>query len=391
MSTDSKWPSFNNIHRAIYEQNKENEYNVNNPNLENKNMMCLDDFFNYTVNFTIKVDGSNLGIHIKKNSYNEWFIEKLKGRNSTIWTVRNTKSINKLPKYGNVVLGNLPNVMFEYAKLIGEIMKVNEIIIYGEAVRIGEFASWHPFGMSGVSDDFILLTSEIHKLFSSCQLLDVSVKKAPTISDNKSMIEYLKTIKSHVVFPPPILFHGKLSDGINMLYDTMNTALIDFEGLFIVNQTLHTGYKWKTGFHDEQVKISNVSELNFETDEAKQTYIKLFKIFETRPQKEERISLARSTESKNNLETLRLNKELLKTMTNTALQRELTKMTSFEHVPKNERRAIADTLTKLVIEEIKRQYLGRETEIPWTDESMDHDVKSHITTYIMKINYVKSI
>src|SRR6185503_11340420 len=117
---EEKWPQYDNIHRVLYKLNTDNEN--------------IDEFLNTQVNITIKIDGSNLGIHIQKNSYKKWIIAKLRGRNSTIWSIRSTTPINKLPKYGNILLNELPQLMFEFSTAIGDFLKVDDIIVYGEAV-----------------------------------------------------------------------------------------------------------------------------------------------------------------------------------------------------------------------------------------------------------------
>src|SRR5579862_4162332 len=140
----SKWPKFNNIHREIYELNK-----------DNKN---VDEFFDIQVTMSIKIDGSNLGIRCTKIK-NNWTIQELIGRNSNIWSTKSGTPINKLPKYGNVLLANLPTEMLNFCATLGDYLKVSEIIVFGETVRIGEFSSWHPFGYS--LDGLKLLTYDI--------------------------------------------------------------------------------------------------------------------------------------------------------------------------------------------------------------------------------------
>jgi hypothetical protein len=375
-----KWPSFNNIHRVLFEKNK---YNIAKGCAD-----PIDELFDHNVNFSIKIDGSNLGIHVKRDDSNHWYIKKLRGRNSAIWTDDSSVSIIRLPKYGKWALQLLPKYMFEFAKSIGDALNANDIIIYGEFFLAGNFPSWHPFGMS-VDGKINFLTRKLHDLFSKHQILDNSHGKPPEMKDNTSMLGYLKTVDTYVVFPPPLLFSGNLTEGIGFFHETMLHASIDFEGLFIIDETVPAGYKWKTGFHEEQPIISNVEELDFKTEKAKATYIKLVLIFATRPIKEERISLARSTEKKKNEDVTTQNQVLLRTMTDTAIQREISKMTSFEHTPHKERFIITDKLTLLVITEIKKQLSDSAAQIPWSDEVLNHDVRHLVNTYVMKVKFVR--
>ena len=201
------------------------------------------------------------------------------------------------------------------------------------------------------------------------------------------MLRYLKSVTTYVVFPPPLIFSGKLKDGIIFFLDTMLHATIDFEGVFIIDETTSLGYKWKTGFHEEQPKISKVEDLDFKTDEGRSLYNHLVEVFNTRPVKEERI--ARSTEKKKKEEILNENQLLLRTITNEAISKEISKMTSFEHIPHKERNIISNNLTLLVIAEIRKHFTDSSTELPWTEEILTHDVQRLVNTYVMKTKFIK--
>ena len=60
-----QWPSFDNIHRVLFDKNK---YNIAKSKKLDPDFLPhpIDEVFNHNVNFTVKIDGSNLGIHIKK-------------------------------------------------------------------------------------------------------------------------------------------------------------------------------------------------------------------------------------------------------------------------------------------------------------------------------------
>jgi len=379
---EEKWPQYDNIHRVLYKLNTDNEN--------------IDEFLNTQVNITIKIDGSNLGIHIQKNSYKKWIIAKLRGRNSTIWSIRSTTPINKLPKYGNILLNELPQLMFEFSTAIGDFLKVDDIIVYGEAVAAGKYASWHPFGyLDPINNTFMMLTSDLHNLFKKFSIVESKTIDKVSHFNNTDMINYLKNVKTHVIFPPPTLFNGKLALGINFLTDTMKNSPNDFEGVFVVVEALNNneyiGFKWKTGFHEEQSKIPQITDLNFKNDESKQAYTKLVEIFMNRPEKDQRVSLARSAEAKTKEMTDKQNEDILKNTIDTAMKRELTKMTSFEHVPKGSRHDIVSSLTKLVIDEIKRQYAGNENSTPiWSHEKIESMTKNLVTVYVMKQPYTSS-
>jgi hypothetical protein len=380
--SDCKWPSYNNIHKELLILNRDNGN--------------VDAFFQNHVNITIKIDGSNLGIHIKKES-GEWNIKKLKGRNSTIWSERDKIQINKLPKYGGIDLKNLPDVMFEFASSFAQHLKLDEIIVYGEVICVNKFSSWHPFGYM-TKNGFVLLTSELQEQFQKLTIGESSSSKVlnvPTFNSPDEMMNYLKNIKSHVVFPPPSLFSGKLNLGINHLHTKMNVSehKHKFEGVFVVIEKTndngeYLGFKWKTGFFEEQHNIPLITDLGFKTDEANELYSKLVEIFMTRPDKENRVSLVRSSEVKTKAANMKQSVDQLKKEIATTYERELTKTSSFVHIPKNDRHIIVESMTKRVVDEIKKQYLDAEEQIPWDNEMIERLAKSCINVSVMKTEYV---
>lgn len=380
-----KWPSFNNIHKHLYDLNE---------NTKNTTTNYCDDFFNINVTISIKIDGSNLGIHIVKNCYDKWYIKELIGRNSLLWNCKINKKINKnindLPKYGNVMLKNLPEEMFKFSCIFADSLKLNEIIIYGETICVGDFASFHPFGYYTNNQKFKLLTSELYQQFNSIQP-HMRKKNSKKIDTNDEIKEYLKNTKLHDVFPPPILFVGKLKDGINNLYNIMkNTTNKDFEGVFIVGTDNDNdfGFKWKTGLHEEQRKIPKLTDINFKIEEIKQVYQKLVDVYETKEIKLEskKILVEKSDNiSSDNIDNIS-SEEFLKNMISISLKRELTKISSFEHVPKHQQNIVL-SLTKSVVQEIKKQYTDTKTKIFWNDDLIEKLTKSQVNTYVTKIEY----
>ena len=53
----------------------------------------------------------------------------------------------------------------------------------------------------------------------------------------------------------------------------------DFEGTFIIFENIAWGFKWKTGFHEEQIKIADVGTIPFKNEESINSYSKLAEIF----------------------------------------------------------------------------------------------------------------
>ena len=102
-----------------------------------------------THTFSLKINGSNLSIHIKFDPEdNEWRIVCLHGRTAPVWTAESGIPYTNL-KYGSVgSLGDLLDKMNLFAIAVAEKLGNQEIIIYGEAFRApkAKYASWHPFG-----------------------------------------------------------------------------------------------------------------------------------------------------------------------------------------------------------------------------------------------------
>jgi len=204
-----KWKHFENIHRLIANSKK--------PDL----------IFNSEVCITQKLDGSNLGIHIKKYE-DSWSIINIIGRNSIIWYAGCNKSYNEI-SYGSVgILANLPEKMLEYGIKICNELNVCELVIYGEVLKLQnqKYTSWHPFGYAHVNEPINFttelkvnyLTSETHKLFNK--------HSAIKTSDSE-----------HNIFPPKIMYKGKLCDGIQSLSNQMKMIDLYFEGVFIIGES----------------------------------------------------------------------------------------------------------------------------------------------------------
>ena len=179
------WGSYKNIHK--YSADAVNRSGTTLPSLLQKKCTA-----------TLKMDGSNLGIHVSTKSRK---ILTIIGRNSIVWKQKG--KFNQLDKlsYGNAkALGKLPMAMREFAFRVAEKLKIDdEIIIYGEAFRFGskqKFASWHPFGYKIPENNWTLnmLTSDTFDLFNSCSLeqkteaaTDVIVPFNATFVDYKDM------------------------------------------------------------------------------------------------------------------------------------------------------------------------------------------------------------
>lgn len=363
-----KWPHFENIHRYI------------------ANSQEPDSIFEHDVCITEKLDGSNLTIHLEKVD-NEWIIKQLIGRNCPIWNQKMKNSYINL-SYGSVGnMGNLANYMKDFAIKVAEKINTDIIFISGEVFRAnGKFASWHPFGYTieiveneepceeKNSSSINYLTSKTHKLFVECS---ENVKP-------DELKEKLKNTKDCLVFPPPILFVGKLSNGINKLYNSMLELTKDFEGCFIIFEKIPWGFKWKTGFHDEQSQVFSVDKIEFKSQESIDVYTKLIQVFNNKPVK------FKIDKPKKEVDEPLSESKILSIDIITAYKRELSKNESFSHIPNNERDTIILSLCKLVIDEIITKYSESNLSLPYSMELLEKQAKLIVSSLVKKEKYIKN-
>lgn len=340
---------------------------------------------NLNVVFTEKIDGSNLSIHIKKTE-DDWNIVCLHGRNVVLWTPDNEKNKNfnsdsididddidndfdenniELLSYGNVgELKTLPYEMEQFAIKVARRLKVNEIIIYGEAYKYNKesnkkaMASWHPFGYKLPRKQYrlFMLNSNVHKLFS-----EISEISEMPINTHEEMVSYLQTRENHSIFPPPVVYRGNLYNGLKKIYHIMKTNNKTFEGCFITSeeQGLYA-VKWKVGLYEEQQKIPKIinNGLYVEGDKERkmvnqkmaEIYPLLEEIFKTKPKKIKQMTLD--------------------DVTRVAFDKEKSKMHTFKNLKNNEKGQI----THNIIEEIISQYEDVKLKCPWSYE----EIKKHV-------------
>jgi hypothetical protein len=277
----------------------------------------LDGVFQEPVTVTEKVDGSNLGIHIRRTAAAvpplllesfEFELVALFGRNATLWSSSDAMTKNVVPnlKYGNAgALEALPAVMFKFACSIAEHLGTDELIIYGEAYRSDgaqKRASWHPFGYKirrltqdpnldkddaamsshddcsddeGDSDGIYWtkcpLTLATHQLFTHFQTSAVAEVVDPNADGDgpPSCVAYLDSLvrsssEAHVIRPPNLLFaSGTFALAVDALFPLMEHPPTKcFEGAFVTFERTRRGFKWKTGNHEEQKGILTADDLH---------------------------------------------------------------------------------------------------------------------------------
>lgn len=348
-----KWPSYDNIHKMF-----------------SSKMIC-DDLLEIIVNFNIKIDGSNLSIHIKKTE-SKWNIISINGRNCPIWT-SDEKLINNIT-YGSAgFLNNLPNEIFNIATRIGEKMNVDEIIIFGEVFRAknnkksANLASWHPFGYYLENNE-----QSITKLFSVNYFDDICPIPYDII-DFATMIEFLIKTENHSIFPPLCLYSGKLGDGILKLSNLMLTSEKHFEGFFIVIDQ-ENGYKWKTPNHEEQKKILMCNECMFLKENSKNIYKILENIY------------LEHNKIKNVDEKSVTNKsiDLLTSDILTAFNKLCTKISDFTDLPKKDRLPLIDELIPDIVIEVLKQYTDCDIQPPYSENEIKKKSNNLLKQLIMK-------
>jgi hypothetical protein len=366
------WPHFINIHKYIA--------NSRNP----------DECFDEKVCITQKIDGSNFTIWIEKEE-TEWTVKAFYGRNSTMWTPKCAHFYDKL-SYGVGDLGTLPIVMRDFAIKVGDKLAVTSILISGEVFRDNpKYASWHPFGYI-VDNVFHYLTEETHKLFVEC-------------SENISLTEFSKTLREsnkHCVFPPPLLFVGKLCDGMTSLNEQMHKLSPKFEGVFVIieDKKMNTenpikdrysdydemvGYKWKTGMYDEQPIIKTIDDIEFKKMESKTLYSTLVEIYKNKPNKKEK----KSEPAKIKYVDHDGNEKVLISEIVKTFDHEITKQTSLQTIPKNKRDGITKIMIETVRKEIINRYMEADTIVPYSEELMKKHLPNVIKSLVCKVPYSK--
>lgn len=377
------WGHYTNIHRYIWDMLK----------------MCVlvSALFKELVCITEKIDGSNLGIHISKTKDGKWYIVTLLGRNAPIFTVNPVTMDTPSPNlsYGNAgILGNLPSHMMKFAILVAEEMGVNEIIIYGEAFRASKndkpvrHPSWHPFGVKVKKDNVRVLyrmTTRLHQLFSKVAIcMDVD---ATVFASHENLNTALINADSTLITPPPIMFSGPLGAAIDLLHPHMMNTDKNFEGVFVVLENGHAGFKWKTGVHDEQSKIYTAEEMNIDDPDALRQYKKLEEIFNNRPGKEARIGMLNSKKATENKEAVKKHLSQLNTDTKTAIARVLSKSASWDTIPTNKRHSIIENLVVLVVDEVKNRYTESDDVVPYEDSMIINDAQRQLTPIVMRVPF----
>lgn len=335
--THIPWNHYNNIHSLLAKSDK---------------IIHSDGFF------TEKLDGSNLGIHIKKIN-DEWKLVAVYGRKTII-----SQEEIKIIKYGNAgSLGDLPNKMYEYAQKIANKLMLDEIIIYGESYRQKKaqqkFASWHPFGYRNNADkEIINLSPKIYDLFCDTSEFCLSMK------DIKCPDEYrlfLENSQSHVIYPPLVLYNGKISDGIKYLEQLMMKSHKEFEGVFVSSSD--GCFKWKTSKYEEQQKFKKNKNTSQEIEDI------LYKVFHNdTPNQPEK-----------SLETMIENAYIHESRIN-----EIFNIKSVEDISTEEKKNILTTCINLVISELKSQFTDNNEKIPWSDDIIEAKCKKIIYIKLFK-------
>jgi hypothetical protein len=359
-----KWTSFSNLHSWF-------QYN-----LKCKNPMHKKDsdyLFDLNANFTIKIDGSNLSIHIKKID-DEWIINSINGRNLQIWNNKDNKPINKIGKYGNVGnIENLPLEMFKISILFAEKIKTKDIIIYGEVFRakysnlVSKYVSWHPFGYC------IPIGSEIEELILIESNFFSDICPIPyEIIDYTTFLDYLVKSNKHCIFPPSCLFSGKIGDGIIKFKEMMSNNELGFEGFFIVIDS-NNGYKWKTSICEEQKYILSNNQCRFINEKSKEIYKILEDIFNQKKK------------IKENFTNPQIELHVLKDEITNAFNKEYSKILDFSEIPKKDRLPIVDKLIDPVVKEVISHYIDSDIPIPWSDEEIKKTTNTLVKILVMKI------
>lgn len=333
---------------------------------------------------TLKIDGSNLAVHMRQVDPTGWQIEALHGRNQPIWIREEDPTVAKLSglKYGNAgFLGKLPEEMFRFVQTFAESISVRNIVVYGEVYRFPEqrFVSWHPFGYKLPDSDW-----QCHKLDLNLHAQFTAISGHPRFDNPCDCFQFLQKVETHVIFPPPVCFSGILRDGIETLFPLMmNPPMREFEGVFLVLDNGHA-VKWKTGLHEEQKYLVSIDAIRFEEETSRMLYGKLKEVFDARP--EMKIKDIRSHESMLADAARKESERCLQMEMERAIRHELTKWPDMETLSKKDRAPKLQILIPRAEEELKSRYEG--TTIPWTDEQINYVAKSVVPRVVMTVPVV---
>ena len=377
MSTDDNsiaWGSYENLARIL----------ANNA----KCGKSCDSLFAEQILATNKINGSNLAIEICKAD-GAWSVIALHGRNVPLWTAESGILFSKSGKaYGNFgSIGELPLEMFKIASRFADSIRVDYIVMYGEAFRSKkqEKASWHPFGYKIRDKDGNLilqhLTPQVHAHISSiCQ--------TPNFSSHDDMIGFLEATNVHVAFPPPIYFVGALGDCINYLFPIFMQLHETFEGVFIVAIDGSFGMKFKTGILEEQPAIPDVSTLNFTDPASIEIYSKITAVFASKitavfaSKSLKKVVATSEKESSTDHKPVRAVDPLV-TKIEEAFDNIASKEAGFAEVPKKDRKPIVDRFVPLVVNELVSHFTKADMVIPWDKDVIMKKAKTIVTQKVM--------
>lgn len=322
-------------------------------------------YYRYFCFVTQKIDGSNLGAHMAKNEEGDWELLSLFTRNVFAWKKgEDPELLSKIKIHGKVGgIWSLIDPIQNYVSLVGEALNVNEIVVYGEAYRAKNslYPSWHPFGVK--TDKVQLLNKRLHELFTN---VSAETNVNPEwFYDHESLMSTLTNANMSIICPPPSIGYGKLVYLIDALHRVMMKNRENFEGVFIVLEEENFGFKWKTGAYEEQQKIPSIEEHQIEDPFFVSVYRKLEEVFNNRPKKQER---SLDDDVKTALSRV-MEKELVKT-----------ELTNKERLDEIER------IVKLVVTEIKNNYIESDNAIPYTDQEILPTVRRMTTVSIMNPN-----
>lgn len=340
--------------------------------------------FDLQITATDKLDGSTCSITIAKDVNSKWHTVELFGRNASLWNQSCGEFGAKAISYGNAGnLEKLPFVMFKFACAVGDSLGVNFLIVYGEAFRtkIQKKTSFHPFGykIANASNAF-MLTSAIHALFQMhCSI--------PVFTSHQEVLAYLNTATDHCVFPPPILFHGKLGDCIHHFFGAyMKKDDMTFEGVFRITEGENSdGFKFKTPFFEEQKGIPCINSLLFDTTIVEETYQKLITLFNNRPSFEERNNIMKSLEATKEKEKKSVVESELEIGIANACNNIFSKEASFADIPKRDRKSLIEKFLLLVIAEFVSHYETADVPLLWDIEVVKKNASSILTPKVMKV------
>jgi hypothetical protein len=412
---DVKWGSHKNIHRALSDYShwltkKSSGHEEGESSFE---PAPVDSFFAQDACVTLKMDGSNLGIHIAKtegpkddgNSSHEdcaWTIKAVLGRKKPIWSSIDGDELSKLTKmgqYGNAgSLQALPIKMARFAEIFATACGVEEIAIYGEAYKApgAQRASWHPFGFRLPREDWkaYLMNKQVHeKLMSAaCAMPQTGLveqeeaKSSPLTPDfnfktQAELDTFLVKQKDHVVFPPPVLFNGRLGTAICSLMEVMTVkATPNFEGCFIVLESGSQGFKWKTGQHDEQPSVPKLDDFRFEQASTSKVYETLLLVYSTKLGAGKNKGKKAEDQGKSSHRPSQMKMDI-----DTAFARELSKRLSFAGTPKKDRLPIAQDMLKGVVEEVLSRYSEAHVACPYPEKDLRAKAPGMIKGLVMQV------